>query len=147
MQGALLQVVRNYASKDVRFGIECREAVLAGVNKLADAVQVTLGPKVSETAGHTGSGAGAPLTATATHMHAAADHHPNSCRHNHTWLLVCQWDYFGGWGASLNIRKGAGSVKDIPWFAVVQLPHSSLSCGAPRCRYAADHQPNVYMHS
>ena len=38
------QVVR-YASKDVKFGIECRGAVLAGVNKLADAVQVTLGPK------------------------------------------------------------------------------------------------------
>lgn len=37
--------VRHYA-KDVRFGIECRDAVLAGVNKLADAVAVTLGPKV-----------------------------------------------------------------------------------------------------
>lgn len=36
---------RGFA-KDVRFGIECRDAVLAGVNKLADAVQVTLGPKV-----------------------------------------------------------------------------------------------------
>jgi hypothetical protein len=46
LQGALLQAVRSYAAKDVRFGIECREAVLAGVNKLADAVQVTLGPKV-----------------------------------------------------------------------------------------------------
>lgn len=45
-QGVLLQAVRGYASKDVKFGIECREAVLAGVNKLADAVQVTLGPKV-----------------------------------------------------------------------------------------------------
>lgn len=29
----------------MRFGIDCRDAVLAGVNKLADAVQVTLGPK------------------------------------------------------------------------------------------------------
>ena len=38
--------MRAYAVKDVRFGIECRDAVLAGVNKLADAVQVTLGPKV-----------------------------------------------------------------------------------------------------
>lgn len=46
LQAALLQIVRDYAAKDVRFGIECREAVLAGVNKLADAVQVTLGPKV-----------------------------------------------------------------------------------------------------
>lgn len=42
---ALLQAVRFYAAKDVRFGIECRDKVLAGVNKLADAVQVTLGPK------------------------------------------------------------------------------------------------------
>eukprot|EP00195_Chlamydomonas_chlamydogama_P015198 CAMPEP_0202889864 /NCGR_PEP_ID=MMETSP1392-20130828/417_1 /ASSEMBLY_ACC=CAM_ASM_000868 /TAXON_ID=225041 /ORGANISM="Chlamydomonas chlamydogama, Strain SAG 11-48b" /LENGTH=570 /DNA_ID=CAMNT_0049573293 /DNA_START=61 /DNA_END=1773 /DNA_ORIENTATION=+ len=44
-QAFLHQLVRAYAAKDVRFGIECREAVLAGVNKLADAVQVTLGPK------------------------------------------------------------------------------------------------------
>jgi hypothetical protein len=43
---ALLQSVRQYASKDVRFGVEARESVLVGVNKLADAVQVTLGPKV-----------------------------------------------------------------------------------------------------
>jgi hypothetical protein len=46
LQAALHQAVRAYAAKDVRFGIECREAVLGGVNKLADAVQVTLGPKV-----------------------------------------------------------------------------------------------------
>ena len=45
-QTFLHQIVRAYAVKDVRFGIECRDAVLAGVNKLADAVQVTLGPKV-----------------------------------------------------------------------------------------------------
>lgn len=41
----LQQCVRGYAAKDVRFGIECRDKVLAGVNKLADAVEVTLGPK------------------------------------------------------------------------------------------------------
>lgn len=47
VQAAILQAfVRGYAVKDVRFGIECRDKVLAGVNKLADAVQVTLGPKV-----------------------------------------------------------------------------------------------------
>ncbi|GBF97363.1 hypothetical protein Rsub_11010 [Raphidocelis subcapitata] len=45
VSAALLQAARGYASKDVRFGIECRDAVLGGVNKLADAVQVTLGPK------------------------------------------------------------------------------------------------------
>jgi len=39
-QAALLQQqLRGYAVKEVRFGIECRDAVLAGVNKLADAVQ------------------------------------------------------------------------------------------------------------
>jgi len=32
-------------SKEIKFGVEGREAMLAGVNTLADAVQVTLGPK------------------------------------------------------------------------------------------------------
>lgn len=32
-------------AQDVRFGAEARALMLAGVNKLADAVQVTLGPK------------------------------------------------------------------------------------------------------
>ena len=37
---------RSFATgKDIRFGIEGRSAMLAGVEKLADAVQVTLGPK------------------------------------------------------------------------------------------------------
>ena len=36
---------RGYAAKEVRFGVDCRAGVLAGVNRLADAVQVTLGPK------------------------------------------------------------------------------------------------------
>ncbi len=42
---AQLQATRGYAAKEVRFGVDCRSAVLAGVDKLADAVQVTLGPK------------------------------------------------------------------------------------------------------
>jgi chaperonin GroEL len=33
------------AGKDIRFGAECRARMLEGVNKVADAVQVTLGPK------------------------------------------------------------------------------------------------------
>jgi hypothetical protein len=41
-----VQATRGYAVKEVRFGVDCRSAVLAGVDKLADAVQVTLGPKV-----------------------------------------------------------------------------------------------------
>lgn len=45
-QAFLLQAVRAYASKDVRYGIDARNSVMMGVNKLADAVQVTLGPKV-----------------------------------------------------------------------------------------------------
>ena len=38
--------MRGYAAKEVRFGVDCRNLVLAGCNQLADAVQVTLGPKV-----------------------------------------------------------------------------------------------------
>ncbi|KDD77186.1 TCP-1/cpn60 chaperonin [Helicosporidium sp. ATCC 50920] len=37
--------VRGYAAKDLVFGDACRAAVLQGVERLADAVQVTLGPK------------------------------------------------------------------------------------------------------
>lgn len=37
--------VRNYAAKDVRFGVDARGLMLQGVDRLADAVQVTLGPK------------------------------------------------------------------------------------------------------
>ena len=36
----------RWASKDLRFGVDARTAILAGVDKLADAVEVTLGPKV-----------------------------------------------------------------------------------------------------
>lgn len=42
------QIPRRYATtngKDIRFGAECRNLMLRGVEKLADAVQVTLGPK------------------------------------------------------------------------------------------------------
>ena len=37
--------VRTMASKDVKFGVEARAMMLQGVDRLADAVQVTLGPK------------------------------------------------------------------------------------------------------
>mmetsp|Transcript_30882 Transcript_30882/g.49957 ORF Transcript_30882/g.49957 Transcript_30882/m.49957 type:complete len:588 (-) Transcript_30882:242-2005(-) len=44
--GALVQVsIRRHYAKDVRFGVEARAAMLAGVEKLSDAVAVTLGPK------------------------------------------------------------------------------------------------------
>ena len=37
---------RTFATgKDIKFGTEARASMLAGVEKLADAVQVTLGPK------------------------------------------------------------------------------------------------------
>ena len=32
--------------KDIKFGVDARALMLQGVDKLADAVQVTLGPKV-----------------------------------------------------------------------------------------------------
>ena len=44
-QGRSLQQTRGFAAKDVRFGVESRSLLLQGVDKLADAVQVTLGPK------------------------------------------------------------------------------------------------------
>lgn len=47
MQALISQQTRAYAAKEVKFGAEARAAVLAGVERLADAVQVTLGPKVS----------------------------------------------------------------------------------------------------
>ena len=40
--------MRWYAAKDLKFGQDARVAMLQGVNKLADAVAVTLGPKVSD---------------------------------------------------------------------------------------------------
>lgn len=40
-----LNFIRFYAAKEVKFGVDCRAAVLQGVERLADAVQVTLGPK------------------------------------------------------------------------------------------------------
>ncbi|KAG0494235.1 hypothetical protein HPP92_005229 [Vanilla planifolia] len=36
---------RSYSSKDVSFGIEARAAMLQGVNELAEAVKITMGPK------------------------------------------------------------------------------------------------------
>jgi hypothetical protein len=38
--------VRNYAAKEIKFGIEARALMLQGVEQLADAVKVTMGPKV-----------------------------------------------------------------------------------------------------
>lgn len=37
---------RNYAAKDISFGSHARLAMLQGVNELAEAVKVTMGPKV-----------------------------------------------------------------------------------------------------
>ncbi|KAK4761156.1 hypothetical protein SAY87_006049 [Trapa incisa] len=36
---------RNYAAKDIKFGVEARSLMLKGVEELADAVKVTMGPK------------------------------------------------------------------------------------------------------
>ncbi|KAI3670541.1 hypothetical protein L1987_87879 [Smallanthus sonchifolius] len=37
---------RNYVAKDIKFGTNARAAMLLGVNHLAEAVKVTMGPKV-----------------------------------------------------------------------------------------------------
>ncbi|KRZ11779.1 60 kDa heat shock protein, mitochondrial [Trichinella zimbabwensis] len=43
--GKIKANVRGYAAKDLRFGTEARAAMLTGVDLLADAVAVTMGPK------------------------------------------------------------------------------------------------------
>jgi len=42
--GALLR--RNYVTKDINFGVGARAAMLQGVSEVAEAVKVTMGPKV-----------------------------------------------------------------------------------------------------
>ena len=37
---------RNYVAKDINFGIGARAAMLQGVSEVAEAVKVTMGPKV-----------------------------------------------------------------------------------------------------
>lgn len=44
--GSRLSWTRNYAAKDIRFGVDARALMLKGVEELADAVRVTMGPKV-----------------------------------------------------------------------------------------------------
>jgi len=39
------RIAKRYAHKELKFGNEGRQAILAGVNLLAKAVSVTLGPK------------------------------------------------------------------------------------------------------
>ncbi|PKA65419.1 Chaperonin CPN60-2, mitochondrial [Apostasia shenzhenica] len=43
--GSRLSWSRNYAAKDIRFGVEARSLMLKGVEELADTVKVTMGPK------------------------------------------------------------------------------------------------------
>ncbi|KAG6491572.1 hypothetical protein ZIOFF_046504 [Zingiber officinale] len=43
--GSRLRWSRNYAAKDIRFGVDARALMLKGVEDLADAVKVTMGPK------------------------------------------------------------------------------------------------------
>ncbi|XP_077250890.1 chaperonin CPN60-2, mitochondrial-like isoform X1 [Tasmannia lanceolata] len=43
--GSQLSWSRNYAAKDIKFGVEARALMLKGVEDLADAVKVTMGPK------------------------------------------------------------------------------------------------------
>ncbi|CAN6551960.1 unnamed protein product [Malus baccata var. baccata] len=43
--GGRLSWSRNYAAKDIKLGVEARALMLSGVEELADAVKVTMGPK------------------------------------------------------------------------------------------------------
>lgn len=38
-------IVKNFGAKDIKFGRDARAEILRGCEKLADAVEVTLGPK------------------------------------------------------------------------------------------------------
>jgi chaperonin GroEL len=43
---SIKKLQRNFATgKDIKFGADARKAILVGVNKIADAVEVTLGPR------------------------------------------------------------------------------------------------------
>jgi chaperonin GroEL len=44
--GSRLAWSRGYAAKDIRFGVDARALMLRGVEELADAVKLTMGPKV-----------------------------------------------------------------------------------------------------
>ncbi|RXH78479.1 hypothetical protein DVH24_001997 [Malus domestica] len=44
--GGRLSWSRNYTAKDIKLGVEARALMLSGVEELADAVKVTMGPKV-----------------------------------------------------------------------------------------------------
>ncbi|KAK7354979.1 hypothetical protein VNO80_14224 [Phaseolus coccineus] len=44
--GSRLSWSRNYASKDIIFGVEARALILRGVEELVEAVKVTMGPKL-----------------------------------------------------------------------------------------------------
>jgi len=43
---------RNYAAKEIKFGVEARALMLKGVEELAEAVKVTMGPKVTKQTFH-----------------------------------------------------------------------------------------------
>jgi len=43
---SFVQWVQRFSAKDIRFGVEGCALMLQGVEQLADAVQVTMGPKV-----------------------------------------------------------------------------------------------------
>nr|KJB42387.1 hypothetical protein B456_007G151700 [Gossypium raimondii] len=45
LNGTRLSWSRNYAAKDIKFGVEARALMLSGVQELADAVKLTMGPK------------------------------------------------------------------------------------------------------
>ncbi|KAI3845569.1 hypothetical protein MKX03_019718, partial [Papaver bracteatum] len=43
--GSRVLLSRNYAAKDINFGVSARAAMLQGVTQVANAVKVTMGPK------------------------------------------------------------------------------------------------------
>ena len=65
-------------AKEIKYGAEARTALEAGVNKLADTVRVTLGPK-GRAVQITGGGAGSTGTAAWHHVGGRGTHSFSQC--------------------------------------------------------------------
>ena len=113
--------------KDIVFGIQARARMLAGVNKLADAVQVTLGPKGRHVAIEQSWGAPkiTKVSRTATILRSQRGHlHSWHDADNHALYLRC-----------IGEQDGVSVAKSIEFHdrsAAQQAPRAAA--GRPACK-------------
>ena len=74
------------ASKDVKFGQDARERMLRGVDILANAVKVTLGPKGRNVVIEKSFGAPADIVTLQAHILQQQTHHPEASG-QFSWIL------------------------------------------------------------